>query len=232
MQVVAVGLFLVDLPNLEAVVVGVQIAKVDCITVTVTYTVHELAIVIDSAVTLHDFIKSVAIHVTRRKVMVSLPVAFLAARRRIVVPALRQRFSVPVVGRERHARVIAALENHARFLAIEIGICRKEAVDAVPVTVAPVLYRTAPWIIGDGRHFKSRFAVENREVFVTGQNVSTRIAVIAGMCRIGRCALAQVLSAGILRSRRCLYGKFRLAVAIVVTHEHLRVVRPRTDVYA
>ena len=52
------------------------------------------------------------------------------------------------------------------------------------------------------------------------------------MCRIGRCALAQVLSAGILRSRRCLYGKFRLAIAIVVTHEHLRVVRPRTDVYA
>ena len=172
MQIIAIRLFFVNLPNFKTHIIRVQIAKVDSVSMTFTRTVHELAIMINRATAFDNFIKSITIDISRRNIMVTLSIAFLTARRRIVIPALLQVFSVPIISGNRHARVITSLENHARLFAIKVSVRREESIHAIAVIIAPALDRTAARIVIDRRHFEARFTVKNREVFVTRQNVS------------------------------------------------------------
>ena len=220
-----------DLPNFKTCIIGVQVAQVHSIAVALARAVHEFAIVVNGTAPFDDFVKAVAIHIARRNVVIALSIAFLTACSCVVVPTLRKRLSIPIVSGNRHAGVVTTLKHHARLFSVKVGICRQESIHAVAVTIAPALDRAASGVIIHRRHFLAGLAVENREPLRSRENVSVGVSIILAVVSTLRRTERQVTTATIFCAGSRLHGKFRLTVAIVVTHKHLRIMSPRTNVH-
>jgi hypothetical protein len=131
----------------------------------------------------------------------------------------------PVPGRDHGARVIAARHDQGGAGAVEVGRSGQEAVDAVAVVVAPGGHVAAARDIVDGPHRLAGLTVEHREELRAGQDVAAGVAVVGGR-------VADHGAGAVPGAVGGLHGDLGLAVAVVVVHLELRVVRAGADVAA
>ncbi len=87
-------------------------------------------------------------------------------------PPLRELRAVEVVGGHHGPRVVAAAQDEARVLAVEVGDAGEEPVDAVAVRVAPRSDVAARRGVVDRVDRRAGRAVEDREVLRPGEHVA------------------------------------------------------------
>src|SRR5699024_8728011 len=130
------------------------------------------AVVVDGGRAVDDLVAAVAVDVGDRELMVALPgVPFVPLVIGVEDPALVQLFAVEVHGAQHRARVVAAGDQGAGVLAVEIGGRRQEAVHAVAVVVAPVGDLTPFGHVVDRVDRFARGAFEHGQVFRAVQHV-------------------------------------------------------------
>ncbi len=134
--------------------------------------------------------------------------------------------AVPEVPRDDdRSRVIAAGHDQRRALPVEVGGAGQEPVDPVAVAVTPRRHRPARHNIFHGGHRRAGLPVEHGQELRAGQHVPVGVAVVRG-------SVADDATGTVHRGVRGLHRHFSTAVAVVVVHLELRVVRAGADVTA
>ena len=126
----------VDIPDLEARARRDEVAHVQRIAMTQSGGVHRGAVVIDGGGAKDDLVTSILVDVGDRQVVITLPVigGVVVA---VEHPALCELAVAPVPGGDHRTRVVAAREDGAGPLAVEIRDAREETIDAIAVGIAP-----------------------------------------------------------------------------------------------
>ena len=191
--------------------------------------VPPLAVAADHARAVDDLVLAVAVHVADADAVVALPAVRPVARGAVVAvedPAAGQ-LAVPPVPRGQHRpRVVAAAEDDARPLAVEVRDARQEAVHAVAVVVAPV------------GHLAARRDVVGRGERLAGRGRRRRSGTPARRGRSRRALRWSAFGSPITVPApstvpsAVLHSDLGPAVAVEVVDQELRVVRPLADVLA
>ena len=188
--------------------------------------VEAATVIVDGGSAENNFVSAIVIHVSNAQA-----VCALAAISLVLVgvggkgPACGQLTVAPIQRADHGFCVIAARENHARPLAVEIGHTGEEAVDAVAVGIAPIADVAACVGIINGLHNATGLAVKYGEIFRPRQNISRAVAVI-------RIAIADHSAAGVPSAVSGFHHHFRFAIAVKVVNQKLCVMRAGADIAA
>ena len=199
--------------------------------------VEARAVVVDAAGAVDDLVAAVAVHVADAQVVRALLLILdplVAVGEGVEAPALGELAAAPVPGFQDGAGVVAAADQDARALPVEVAGTAEEAIHAVALEVAEgdlVLPRDeigarqllAGRALDHGEEFRS---VEDHAV---GARLRVEVAVVGAAVAVGVADHGPVAE---LRAFGGLDGKFGLAVAVKVVQAHLRVVRALADVQA
>ena len=214
--------------------IRIQVAQMACITVTELSTEANRSIMVQRSTAKYDFIITITINIAYSNVMVTLFIETLSRIFGLVVPALFQRLAVKVIRHHVRRRIVAANKDGTRMNAIKISGRSNIAFAAVTVVVAPValailafhmLVDVSARSIGNRRDFSTISTTEHRQIFGALEHKPTTIAVILRL-------VANRLARTVNRTVSRFHNHFGLAVAVVIEHLELRVVRTRTNVLA
>src|SRR5665647_1524433 len=211
--------------HLQAVAVRVEVADVHGVAVTEPGVVEARPVVVDRHGAEHDLVEGVAVHVRHGQLVVALPLPVAADLVGVEHPAQAEVGPVEVVGCQHGTGVVAAGEDRARRLPVEVGNPGEEPVDAVAVAVAPVGDVAPGRGVVDGVDGGTGLAVEDGEELRAGQDVTGAGAVVGVF-------VTDHLTHAVDRAVRGLDHDLGLAVAVEVEHEQLGVVRSGPDVAA
>ena len=164
--------------------------------------------------------------------MISLAIAFLPGRRRVVIPTLRKGCTVPIISRNRHSRIIAALKNHTGLYAVQISVRRQKSIHSISVTIAPAFHRATRRIVKDSRHFDSGFAIENRQIFISAQNITAAVSIIRAIVVICRRTFRKIFSGTVFCPGSRFHRDFGKSIQVIIADKNLRIVRSRPDIFA
>ncbi len=158
--------------------------------------------------------------------MVALPgVGAVAGAVAVERPPPGQRPVAEVPGDDDRAGVVPPRHDQRGPLAVEVGGAGQEPVDAVAVAVAPRRHGAPRRHVVHCGHSGAREAVEHRQVLRAAEHVAGAVAVVRG-------GVADDAAGAVDGGVRGLHGDLGAAVAVVVVHLELRVVRPGADVAA
>ena len=219
--------------------------------------VEASAIVVEGHGAVGDLVAAVAIHVAYAQVVVALScIAAPLGGVGVEGPADCQLFAVEVVGGDARAGVVAATEDGAQVLAVEVAAGGQETVAAVGVVVAPAAQLTALGDIVDGADGTSALALKAGDPFraLVDEAAACSLAVhvvrpsrtaelLAGVvvglvgCRV---RLADMIGVGIAEDGACAVDgavagankELSTAVAIEVCHDEGRIVSTAANVGA
>ena len=185
-HLVGLVLFLVYLHNLKTVVPVYPVGNVHCIPVSETGRIFQRAVMVIAACAVNNFIFSVIVDVSNGKVMVSLSLVSAAVIIGIVSPVgenhITDTVSVRVlhtVSRKGCSRIVATAHYRKGMLTVKICRCRKESVNTVSVTVAPLGYcLTSGYISHILSCLCSVLQIEDREVLGTVKDITAAVSVI------------------------------------------------------
>ena len=184
------------------------------------------AVVVDGRRAVDDLVLPVGVDVGDDELVVALPgVALVPGFVGVEEPAGAELLAVEVDRPEGRTRVVAAREDGAGVLAVEIGGRGEEAVHAVSVAVAPVLDVPARHRVVDGVERRAALAVEHGEELRSLEDVALFVAVVG-------LAVADHGAGGVDGAVGRLHDQLGPAVGVEVVQLGLRVVRPGADVGA
>src|SRR6478752_9484695 len=219
---------LVDLELLQARPGRIEVTDVHGVAVAVLRGPQSAAVVVHGHGAVDDLVLAVPIGVGDGELVVALAVVALAGVRRTVRvegPAPGEGAAPPVPRGDDAPRVVAARHDQGGPGAVQIGRAGEEAVDPVAVGVAPRGHRAACGDVVDGAHRRTGPSVEYRQELGPRQDVSGGVAVVGG-------GTADDLPGTVHAAVGGLHGDLGLAVAVVVVHLELGVVRAGPDVPA
>ena len=249
-QVGTVAAVLMAVPHLQAGALRVESHEVDGVAVPHAGVVEPAAIVIDGHGAVCDFVASVAVHVGHAEVVVALP-GIVGPLWLVGVegPAVCQFLAVPVPCGDDGARVVSPAEDAAEASPVEVSGGGEHAVGAVGVAVAPVHGVAALRDVGLAVHGLTGHAVEDGDVFRTGEDAAGHgplpPVVFAPLLLWLRClglsgGSVAVVGSGVAdHLALCVAGAvggahhhFGAAVTVEVADDERYVMRPAADVDA
>ena len=221
-----IRLMLMALPELQSRTLRNEITQMLRVTVSLTGTPKELAVVVDHAVAHADFLLAVIVYITDHQIVVALTVSstifFVVG---IENPADGELFVHHIDRRDRHACIVPTVVNGRRMHAVKIRNAAVETIHTVAVLVAPVRHIAAWNGEIDGVERRTGLPVKERHVLCTVEDVATAVAVVLG-------AVADDLSGAVLGAVGGLGDELRLAVKVEIRHAHLCVMLSGADVFA
>ena len=224
-------------PHFQARTLGDHVSHVHGIAVLELRGVEAGAVVVDTAGAVNDLVAAVSIHIADAQVVGALLLIFdpfVVIREGIEAPAPGQFAAPPVPGFKHGACVVAAADQDARTLAVEVAGPAQEAVHAVALEVAEGDAVLTGDEVGAGE-FTARGAFYDREELrsledhAVSAGLRIEVAVVGTAVTVGVADHGAVAELGPLGR---LDGQLGLAVAVEVIEDHLRVVRALADVQA
>src|SRR5688572_18740 len=211
---------------------GNDIGDVQCVSMANTGGVESTTIVVNSCSTENNFLLSIIIYVSDAEAVRSLTaVGLILAAIRCKRPTFCQLSVAPVQSRDLSFFVVAARENHAGSLSIQVSYTGQKAVYSVAVVIAPIRDSTA-WIrVINGLHDIPRKAIEYCQKFRPTQHITLAAITGSRITEIGIC-IANHRPRRITRTVGGFCHYFCLTISIKVVHHKLSVVRASADIAA
>src|SRR5688572_4201455 len=144
----------------------------------VTGVPQRLAVVIDDHRTEDDLITTVRVDVADRELVVALTGVLTAGAVGVERPPPGQLPAAEIPRDDDGTRVVAARQDDARPLPVEVRGAGQEPVDPVAVGVAPAGHGAARRLVVHGRERRPILSTKDGQELWPGQDVAARVAVV------------------------------------------------------